>query len=825
MDNRYRNILLLLFFFVVLSITSFNAQNVLKGTVRDEGEGFFLPYTQIMINCPPNMLMTDHEGKFEIKLNKDTCEIEFRFTGYNSLKRTVIFTPRQNTINLDIKLSPHAVMLDVANVVSSKYETNPEKSTNSILILSPKLAEDRNINTIDGLLNTAGGVAVVDNEPQIRGGSGFSSGMGSRVLILLDDIPLLRPDAGRPMWTFIPMEDVEQVDVIKGASSVVFGSSALTGAINVHTAYPRTKPKTKVILFAGMYSDPNPKMTKSYQKNWNHYNPVKFGINFLHSRIIKKNFDFVIGGEVFYDQGYIGPEERISVTRDTDSSTLGKYEKRGRLNFATRYRFAKVKGLSVSVNGNFMYSDNAQSFFWYDADTNRYRTYKGSLSKFRDFTFYIDPSVKYVGRKGFIHSFRNRVIFSNNEELANDQGSKSRSVFNEYQFNKNIERIGMKIVAGVMNNYVISDSRVFNGDKSSTDFKKMTSDNFAIYSQIEQKFLKKRNLIVEAGFRWEFYTLGDESENKPIFRTGLNYQFDKSKTSLRASFGQGYRYPSIGEKFIALSVGRYGFYPNPDLVSEKSWNLEFGIMQPFAFFDFRGMLDVAFFNQRYDNYIEFAMGTWGREGAIMDRLGFKYLNIGPARIQGIDFSLIGEGKISKNIDYTLSLSYTFSNPITLDPNHIYHVDSMTRRQYSFNNSSYDTTRRVLKYRIEHMAKVDIAFTFYKKFSVGISANYYSSMKNVDKFFFDYDIDNPNNSDSYNEMVLKPLGDLPFRGYYNYFHNNQRGTLVFDARISYSFTNINLSLIVKNIFNKSYALRPMFVEPPRTFTLQMVYSLN
>ena len=813
----------LLFIFVSVTSVAFT-QNVLKGVVIDEFEKNPLPFAKIYVECIQKTILASEEGEFSIEIPIDSCEVEFSFSSYTSLKRIIIFTPENRTITQNFTLAPKDKILATAVISTSKYETNPEKSTTSILVLSPKTAEDRGLTTADQLLNTAGGVAVVNNEPQIRGGSGFSSGMGSRVLILLDDMPMLRPDAGRPMWNFIPMEDVEQIDILKGAASVVFGSSALTGAINVHTAYPRSKPKTKIILFGGIYNSPNPSGEERYQQSWDR-TPVKYGINFLHSRIIKKNFDFVIGGELFGDQGYIGPETTVDEGRNTNVSTIGQYEKRARLNFATRYRFQKVRGLSVSLNGNFMYSKNAQSFFWYDCYRNRYRTYEGSLSHFEDKTFYIDPVITYMGKNDLVLVFRNRILKSWNGEASGSQDAESLSVFDEFQVNKTFRRIGTKIVGGVMNNYATSVGRAFSGDNYSDEAVKMYSNNLAIYAQLEQQFLKKRNLIIHVGGRWEFYDLEGETENKPIFRAGANYQLDNIKTSFRASFGQGYRYPSIGEKFIAISVGKYGFYPNPDLISEKSWNAEIGVMQPFKVFDFLGVADIAFFNQRYDNYIEFAMGLWGKAGQkVTESMGFKYLNIGPARIRGIDFSVMGEGKISKNVTYTLAISYTFSNPVSLDPNHVYYTDA-NKKNYTFNNSSSDSSRNVLKYRIEHMTKFDLTFTFFKKFSAGISANYYGAMKNVDNFFFDFDIDNPNLED-FQRSIFTEYGDLPFKGYYEYYNSkdNQRGSLVFDARISYIIKDITLSFIAKNLFNKSYTLRPMYVEPPRTLTLQLVYNI-
>lgn len=810
---------ILLFILCVVIGFDLQAQNVLKGVIKDASEGVVLPYTQIRVSCLSEIQFADVNGAYRITIPQDTCEVEFVYPTYASFKRKVTFSSKQREIKLDVKLQSEAQILDPANVVSSKYETNPEKSTSSIVVLDPKKMETKNITSVDELLNNSAGVAIVDNEPQIRGGSGFSSGMGSRVMILVDDIPLLRADAGRPMWNFIPMEDVEQVEVLKGAASVVFGSSALTGAINVLTAYPRSKPKTVITAFAGMYSKPKDR----YCTSWNHQNPVKYGLSFLHSRIIKKNFDFVIGGEYFDDQGYIGPEERISATRNRDGSTKGKYERRGRFNFATRYRFEKVKGLSISVNGNFMYSDNAQSFFWFDGDTNRYRSYEGSLSKFKDFTFYIDPSIKYVGPKGAVHSLRNRITYSNNQEETGAQNASSILVFDEYQFNKNITRIGLNIVAGFMNIYAESYGRVFNGDNLSDKPRLMFSDNFAPYVQLEERLLKNRNLTLLLGGRWEFYKLENEFEHKPVFRAGVNYQLNRAKTSFRASFGQGYRYPSIGERFIAISVGRYGFFPNPNLVSETSFNLELGVMQPFKLFDFMGMVDIAAYDQEFNNYIEFAMGPWGGSFNVLDNMGFMFLNTGPARISGIDFSLMGEGKISPSVSYTLMMSYTYSNPVAKKRDLVYY--SHNGRDYTFANSSSDTSRNVLKYRIEHIARIDLEFAFFKKFKVGVSAAYYSAMKNVDKFFFDYDMDNPNISKARRAM-LSQLGDLPFKGFYNYCEEHKNGSLTFDARVSYCFKDTyTLSFVVKNIFNHDYTLRPMYLEPPRTFNLQFKVNLN
>jgi iron complex outermembrane receptor protein len=461
------------------------------------------------------------------------------------------------------------------------------------------------------------------------------------------------------------------------------------------------------------------------------------------------------------------------------------------------------------------------------------------MYQFKEFTFYVDPSVKYLTSKGGAHSFRNRILFSNSNELAGDMDSQSMMVFDEYQYNKTFNKIGMTIIAGVCNQYATSYGHGFNGDgdlhavEGEKEPSAAFSNNMAIYAQLEQKFFKKRNLTVQLGGRWEFYNLwGDkidsEKKNKPIFRIGANYQGPATKTSFRASFGQGYRFPTIGEKFISLTVGDYGFYPNPQLKPETSWNAEAGIMQPFQFFDFRGMVDLCYFHQDYDNFIEFSMGGWGSSKKFQKRFGYKFLNFGPTKVNGIDFALMGEGKITKHIRYTLMAAYTWSNPTTKDRSYVYFVqknqdaDSLNRN-FTFLNSSSDTTRNVLKYRIEHMVKLDIEFTFFKKFALGGTLNYYSAMRNVDKFMFSYDANNPTLSDVTINNI-KSIGDLPFYNFYNFFHDNKKGSITLDLRASYYFEKLSISFLVKNTTNHLYALRPLYAEPPRTYTLQLIFKI-
>ena len=762
-----------------------------------------LPNALVMLSSGVEQTITDNKGNFTIQTDADTCVLTVICTFFKTYVDTIVFHKNKN-VKLTIRLESAVNTIGEVSVKGKKIENNVITATVPIQKISPKDVENMNITGAAEMLTKVPGLIIVNDEPQIRGGSGFSSGMGSRVMILLDNMPLLRPDAGRPMWNFIPMEDVSEIEVTKGASSVVYGSSALTGAINVHTAYPTSRPKTKVTIHGGVYDSPN----DAYKKSWDRVNPLKWGASFSHSRIIKNDFDLVLGGEYYNDQSYVGPEYKVK----DGFSHEGKYEMRARFNFGMRYRPVKVRGLFASLNGNFMYSDEAQSFFWYDCDTNMYRTYKGSLTTTTDYMFYVDPVIGYVS-KGSSYRLQNRILYSNNAERSGAQSAKSLMVYNEFKYAKTIRRIGMSIEAGVLSNYGRSFGRVFSGNNYDTLPALMTSENIAVYAQLQEKIPQVKGLTIVGGARFESFITEKKFDCAPVFRLGVNYQIPSTFTAFRASIGQGYRYPTIGEKYISISVGNYGFYPNPDLVPERSWNVEFGIVQPYKLDTFAGILDISLFHQEYKDFIEFGFGTWGTSSDFRENLGFKYMNTGPASISGVDVSLTGGGPLVPNIfEFQFVASYTYSFPVTKN------ADSV----FVMNSSNKNT--RLLKYRIQHTAKLDLAFTFLDKFALNVSCAYFSAMKNVDAMFFDYDAQNP---------TLKPgtaalaasIGDLPFTGYYNYFYTHLKGSFVLDIGVTYNITrNLKASFVVKNLLNKEYCLRPMYVEAPRTFNLQLSYGI-
>ncbi|HOS16356.1 MAG TPA: TonB-dependent receptor [Bacteroidales bacterium] len=824
---------LFIIFLVIISTQAYTQTYILKGCIYDaDDKKMTLPLTNIVPLCDKNKgTASDDEGKYYLELNSIECDVDFLFLGYQKQTKKISFKGSK-IITLDIYLKADNTMLSEIKVTEKRYDLKKDESTSSVSYVSQRKLEESNITTLNNAFDQVGGLIVVDNEPQMRGGSGFSSGLGSRVMIMMDEMPVLRVDAGRPAWNLIPMENVEQIEVLKGAASVLYGSSAITGAINVRTAYPKGKPSTKAVLYNGFYSRPK----ADYRCSWPEGTiPLTYGASLTHARKIRK-FDLVLSAEYAKDDGFVGQELSVDSTlKNPDAYQKIMKEERIRFNLGTRYRIKD--NMFAGINGNLLYSHHHMTHFWLSADSGMYRTYPGSLTEIKDLMFFVDPYFKYYTKNESSHSLKTRFMYSDNW-ATNNQDSKSEMYYLDYQFSKKFKKAGdLQLFAGVVGQFARSQGNVFAGVRKDTTQPLLPkyAANGALYTQLEKRFLKKKNLIVLGGARYEYFQIfetfghftkdsasGNYVEAKPVFRAGVNYNIVPTFTFFRASFGMGYRFPSIGERYLTTIVGNYGFYPNPDLKSETSWNVELGIQQMFKLLNFKGFIDVAGYYQRYNNYVEFFLGPWlTREQELnpLKRYGFKFFNTGPARIAGVDLSVGGEGKMGKQVKYTLLINYAYSNPKVLDTGFVF-TETATKA-YTYINTSSDTNGQIMKYRIEHILKADLDFKFFDMFSIGVSTQFYSLMKNVDKFFYELD----RNSSIAPRNVRNSNAPFPFDGLENYRLTHDKGTWVFALRAGVEVSNVKFSVIVNNLFNKEYSLRPMCPESPRVTILQLVYKYN
>jgi len=104
-----------------------------------------------------------------------------------------------------------------------------------------------------------------------------------------------------------------------------------------------------------------------------------------------------------------------------------------------------------------------------------------------------------------------------------------------------------------------------------------------------------------------------------------------------------------------------------------------------------------------------------------------------------------------------------------------------------------------------LVRVDVEAT-YKKVNLGGSVRYNSYMQNIDKAF---------------EVLENQFPSLFNPGIAEWRSTrNLKGDFVIDARLGYQITEAQrLSLIVSNVLNREYAIRPLAIEAPRVTVLQ------
>ena len=795
--------------FLVLSNYSIAQNGKITGVVRDE-KGVALPGAAVIYRKDVTIgALTDEKGKYLLEVPAGTCRLVCRFTSMNPDTLTVQVFENQ-TVNLDIVLTSFIKELKQIDVKVGRFDKPIEEQTVTMIVLKPELIENKNTRSIETALDQTPGLNILDGEPQIRGGSGFTFGVGSKVSVIVDDMPMLSGDAGKPEWGFIPVENINQIEVIKGAASVLSGSSALSGSIHIRTAYPTSKPLTKVNVYSGAYSAPN----HPNSKWWTKY-PGIHGMNFLHSQMFG-NLDVVVGGNVNFDHGYIGPPITDSIVATVFPDTITNFtesemiSKRGRLNFNLRYRSKKIKGLNYGMNGNFMLMHTVMPLAWLNDSSGLFRAYPGAVFMQDQFIFNVDPYFNFFTQTDGKHSLRTRILHVDNEMSAN-QSNRAPTYYGDYMFQKSYPDLkNLDFIGGVTSTYTNSFANIYVGSGSPNN----QLLNISAYTQVESKYNKSLN--ISAGGRFEYFRLNDSiTAMKPIFRAGASLKLYQ-ETYLRASYGQGYRFPTITERFIRTGVGNFGVFPNPNLKPESSWNAEVGIKQGLKLGGLMGYLDVAVFWQEYQNTIEYMFGIWNELTDVQSMgksAGFMFLNTGESRVTGIDASFVGGAKVTKKSEMTFLLGYNYIVPKTLSPDLVYATDSLNR-VFTYNSTSLDPSNGILKYRFLHNVKLDAEFVYDKKLSIGMSAKYFSKMINMDAIIKDFEEVTINN-----ELIQ----DLR---YMDFFNSHRFGNWIFDARVSYNVSESHkLALIGSNILNRTYSLRPLKIEAPRTIMLQYTYRLE
>jgi len=755
-------------------------QAAVTGQISDAESGETLIGVNILELNSQTGASTDENGNYRLSLPEGEAILRITYVGYEKEEYELQLVGGQTQI-LNISLTLASRLMDQVVVTGSRFEKKLGEETVSMEIILPKQLENINAVRVDDAISRVPGVNVLDGQVNIRGGAGYSYGAGTRVLLLYNDMPILQADAGFPNWSTVPIENIGQVEIIKGAASALYGSSAINGIINLRSAEPVTKPFFQISTFGTLYNNPRNNIdSNGVQKAfWRESDTVQTPHQTGLSVAYRKKFgrlDVTAGG-YFYKE---------------ESFRQGEFDNRGRLSLLTRYRFAKVDGLSVGLNLNSQVGESGSFFIWNGQGAEAYKSWDliGLPTITKGFRLTIDPFLNYFDSRGNRHRVQLRYNQVDNDN-NNDQGNFSKFYYGEYQYQRQFEDQNLTLtMGGVANAVTVTADLYADSVRVGTEFVQvgdpLNGSNFAGYAQVDKKFFNTLNITL--GGRLEANKISfTDTEQKFVFRAGANYQIAEY-TYIRASWGQGYRFPTIAEKFIQTSLGGGPpspltpiVAPNPDLVSETGWNSEIGIKQGLRIGKFDMLADLSFFYQEYLAMMEF---TFFQQGLLS---GFQSRNIGDTRIYGTEFTLGGTGKVGKH-PVTLMGGYTYIKP---------EYQEFTPELDEL--SSCD--ENLLSYRNQHTFKAESEITL-GTLTLGTNLQYYSHMECIDAIF---------------EILLPDVAE--FR------EQNNNGDWIWDLRAGVKIgDHINVTGIVKNVMNREYAIRPARIDPPRNYTLRVSYTL-
>ncbi|MCS6935926.1 MAG: carboxypeptidase-like regulatory domain-containing protein, partial [Chitinophagales bacterium] len=471
---------------IILSalISVAKSQNAkIYGKVTDEKDGTPLAGVSILQRGTTNGTISNDEGAYELILPAGTHTIDFSYTGYAKNSMVVTLLPGKSK-ELNVQMGMEEKEMEIIVVTGTKYEKKLSEEITSMEVLRANVIQQNNAR-MDEAMNKVPGVNMLGRTISIRGGSGFSDATSNRVLALLDEMPVISPENGGIIWDMIPIEGLEQVEVIKGSSSAIYGSSALNGVMNLRTLQPKPEMVNKILINYGLYDQPR-------QRTWNYW-WVKEKIK-LNGDTVSRVQHPMFGGVQFThakQYGVLGVVVTGAYQQDAGFRQSNDY-KRARMMTKLRYTPKKLSNLTTGLNIG-LFHQNLKDFFA-SKGVGKLMYIPTEIAITTSRTFTVDPYVNYYDKKDNKHSVKLRWFGTMYYSSIGDSSTCHQFSY-DYSFYKRFQKINLNIAAGTNGFYSHISGKTFgNLVADITKIKYFNARdvmNFAAYVQAEKKFFQK----------------------------------------------------------------------------------------------------------------------------------------------------------------------------------------------------------------------------------------------------------------------------------------------------------------------------------------------
>lgn len=508
--------------------------------------------------------------------------------------------------------------LDEVVVTATRTPTTLEKvGGNSVTVITAEDIEAKKYNTVKEMLR---GTLSIDLGSE--GGPGSKTAVWMRgadtknTLLLLDGMMLndsADPNRGADLAN-ITIDNIERIEIVRGPLSALYGSNATAGVINIITKKGSGKPSYNAGIEGGSYN------------SWKVYGGTSGSID---------KFSYSVSASLIDTEGF------SAANADNDRIPQGDNtsEKDGWENTTFSGRFGFDLTSKSDINAVFRYVDSEVYFDGWD---------------FSGYAF-DDPSINGAKEQhtdneqlfGKI-SLHNMIFDDLFESELYVQGTKQDRQTYANDGTKSADYMGKNMEFGWQGALHFSNDSVSFG---ASYFKEKLEQN-TLYSSIEDKTADTKSIWLQnqlfVGEALDFI-LGvrvDDHENfgtKATYRIAPAYTVNKTKTHLKASYGTGFRAPSLFQLYD-------GFYGNPNLEAEESDGWDVGFVQPFD--NQRVSFGMTYFESTYENRIDYDPNDF-----------YKFNQLpGNTDISGVE--VFTNWQATNDLEFGLNYSYTS----TEDPN-------------------------------------------------------------------------------------------------------------------------------------------------------------
>lgn len=479
-----------------------------------------------------------------------------------------------------------AAVPTMGQVVVSVTQTETQASDiggNSVTVITAEEIENRKAHTVLDLLKTVPGVFVTTSGGMGTTSSVFIRGADSKnTLVMLDGIVLNDPSSANRSADLadINLDQVERIEVVRGAMSVMYGSNATSGVINIITKKGTRDPEIHASVQGGSFG------------TW------KTG---GHATGTLDRLTYAVSGSWLTREGFsIANKDNSQIPQAGNTDEKDGYDN---LTLSGRFGFAFNDHFNVSSTLRYVdaevdlddyeggYSgDNISSSWVPDPATGNW---VNTLVPNPDGpTEKRSESEQLAGQIGVHNRFAGDRLesilswkFNRNDRQAYDNDNLPwydyKGASDEFSWQGNID----------FDFHVLSlGAEYFNETMESASSGISEIDTHTLSYWLQDQFFYGENLVLIAGARLDDH---NAFGRKTTFRIAPAYDIPSTGTRLKASFGTGFRSPSLYELYSA--------YGNPDLEPEKSRGWDLGVEQ--SLLNDRLTLGVTYWEMDFENRI------------------------------------------------------------------------------------------------------------------------------------------------------------------------------------------------------------------------------